>query len=244
MRNDQLILHYHLPKTGGQTVRTILVEHLGAGTMVAHLGEWARQQGIEPHTNEQISAMSMEDRDRLRVVTGHRVNWETAALFAGRDLWEFTVLRDPAERMVSHFNFDTFMSKKRGVEPSSFEDWYQTRPENEMSTYLAQRLGARPKALAGRLAQLDFIGETSAIDQWLPLLLSFVGLPASTPKRANVTGVDHDRVLQLDAPLRSRIEADHPDDVELFRLAQRRLFAPSFDRLGELADGALRRGES
>jgi hypothetical protein len=150
-------------------------------------------------------------------------------------LWEFTMLRDPAARIVSLFNFRHALAKQRDEGNLDFEQWYAVQSPNMMSGFLANSLGVKRTALIDRLALLQFVGDTAQMDQWLPLLLTVMGLPGITPTRANVTGIDHKLVLQLDETLRERIEADHPKDVELFRIASTDLFEPSFERLRQTA---------
>lgn len=237
-----LFLHYHLPKTGGQTIRRLLEETLDPGTTLLNLGKPTEGILYSPSTNAGVAALSSTERDDVRVVTGHAVDSETIRLFAGRQLWEFTMLRDPAARMVSHFNFARAMAHRRDEEILEFDEWYARRRSDEMSAFLAHSFGVNGTELIDRISQLQFIGNTAQMDEWLPLLLTVMGLPGITPERANVTGVDHERVVQLDDELRTRIEADHPQDVELFRIASTELFVPSLERLRQTAEAVATTG--
>lgn len=231
MRPTAVLLHYHLPKTGGQTVRDCLLSRLDPGEDVLHLARIDSNALTRPGSNSEIAHLSDAARDQIRAVTGHTVDFRTAELFAGRRQWTFVVLRDPASRLVSHYNFDCARADAEHHARPEFTTWYESRRRNEMTRFLLNRLGTKPSSLAGRLSSLDFVGCTRQMDDWFPELLRILRLDGSSFGRKNVTGVDHERVLLLDEQLRQRIERDNADDVELFRFATSRLFDGHLRRL-------------
>ncbi len=59
-------------------------------------------------------------------------------LLPGRTLREITTLRDPAERMISHYNFWMNVLEKRGEPLPTFEEWYADEPRNYQTHWLAR----------------------------------------------------------------------------------------------------------
>jgi hypothetical protein len=213
-----LWVHYHVPKTGGQTIRHELVAQLEIGTSFVHLGPWAVQQGYFPATPRDLAGLEPDQLGRIRVIAGHNLDAATVNLFDCRHVKEIVVLRDPAQRIVSQFNFKSFILERRDQPEISFDTWYEGLGSNPMTRFLAKRLElpVDVDALIERLKSFEFVGRTEDMDQWLPHLLRAMGLTPVLPKRANVTGVDHQRIVTLDDSLHARIQSDNPLDYMLY----------------------------
>ena len=155
-------------KTGGQTIR----DHLGAGLGLdryLHLGRWNRD---EPYTFDDVAAMSAEQRAGLHAVGGHPLNFEFDALFPDRLKKEIIVLREPAARIVSHYNFTSTMRERRGEPPLDLEAFI-TEHANFQTRAILTRFGLRHpmKPLSDalhRLTRCAFVGRTVDLDDTPP----------------------------------------------------------------------------
>jgi hypothetical protein len=235
---DPIWIHWHVPKTGGQTIRTALSDHLEIDQSFVHLGTWATQKGFAITSNTDLASLAPPARDRIRVVTGHKVNEETVRLFGNRDVRKLVILRSPASRIVSLFNFKRSLLERRGLPPVDFDEWYESLGPNSMTRFLSRRLGVGTEDLDGVLRELrDFlvVGKTEEMDTWLPDLFATLGLPPMVPDRVNVAGVDHERLLSLDDRLSQRIFEDHPLDFALYNAVDE-MCDQSRARLRDLAE--------
>ena len=210
-------LHYHVPKTGGQTLRSVFIEQFTVGATYAHIAAASSDQF--PHTNTELAMLSMAERRQILVASGHSVDQTTRGLFEGREIREFVVVREPAARIVSAYNYRARQIRDAGGKPVDFETWYGTRGTDPMLRFLADRIGVRRRVdeVVERLQQFALVAETEQMDRWLPYLLRQLGCPDQVPTRRNVTGRDHEQVLALDPELQQRIVAEHPGDVELMQ---------------------------
>jgi hypothetical protein len=88
-RLDRDVFFYHLPKTAGTTLQVIL-------------GSGFRQPDICPaHNWTELLAVDPQITGRYKLFMGHF--YGGLDQFLGRDLYTFTMLRDPIERALSHY---------------------------------------------------------------------------------------------------------------------------------------------
>src|SRR4051812_47822736 len=101
---DEVFVFVHLPKTGGQTLRGFFEKALIFHEEAIHLGPYgikkAEALGLLP-----FERRSAEDRHKAKIILGHNVTAETAALVPGKTPRWILFLRDPAEMLASHYNF-------------------------------------------------------------------------------------------------------------------------------------------
>jgi hypothetical protein len=150
-----------------------------------------------------------------------------------------TFLRDPAETIVSYYNFAMAMNQRNGQPVMDFEPWYSaTLTPNFVTRWLhAYFMQERTKTVSGRefkkvMKALDrfwFVGCTEYLDRDAPTLLQRMGLRGSL-ERTNVTGVHFERLLSLDSALRQALYAKSSLDVELYTSWKERL-PQSLDRV-------------
>lgn len=171
------------------------------------------------------------------VLAGHQLAYGIHRLVPGdREPRYFTVLRDPAERCVSLYNFRW----SRGQAPDDFETWYRgwyrAQQRDFQTRFLAARLWgadlpeARDQQLAMAktlLEQCWFVTTTERWNDGLDHLFAAMGLPGDwRHQRAAGASIDlppsHPwqgevvrRRIELTDPLRERLLADSPGDVEL-----------------------------
>ncbi|MDW3220454.1 MAG: hypothetical protein R8F63_17735 [Acidimicrobiales bacterium] len=214
---------YHVPKTGGQSIRDHLASELTHEVDYLHLGKWDRP---EPLTIDDLAAMSDAERAELRAISGHPVERPMAQFFPGRPLREVVILREPAARLVSLYNFNMTMWAQRGKAVIGFEEFLDTLPPNQMTAKLTgcfgfERLRFRLDDLLYELSQLWLVGRTENLDALLPLL--FAGMEVSTELagRSNVTGVHIEKRLELTPDLAADLRARNPTDVKLYAAVER-----------------------
>ena len=228
---EELFLFVHLPKTGGQTLRDSFRKHLDFHREFIHLGtlgeEDAANRGLLPFHQRPI-----EERAHARVILGHRVNCQTHTLVPSKVPRYIIFLRDPAELLVSLYNFEMRYQRPANDPVMPFDKWYGEGQRRNFMTYwlLSDYLHpGKPKrgtppldAVNAALENFWFVGCSEFLDQDGPLLLRRMGLPQHL-ERVNVTGVHHPRLLVLDDALRDRLYADNALDVELYQTWRARL---------------------
>lgn len=241
--SNLLWLFLHIPKTGGTTINGHLSQHLVFDKTHVILGGWGnryrREHGLVPWTDRPL-----EERSTVRVLAGQEVVYGHHELFPERRPRYFTVLRDPADRIVSRFNFD----RSWGRTEQDFEPWYtevyRPRRQNFQVHFLADRLDpGRPSgdditAFARAVELLRrcwFVGVTEHLDEDLPRLFAAMGLPPSFQsfRKAGVGKAFEalpdrprpqkrvERITVVDEALRQRLHADHPLEVKLYEHARR-----------------------
>ena len=231
-RFTPLYVFVHIPKTGGTTVTAHLRTNLEWDQEVVDLGPW----GEDYRSRNDLAPFSErpeEERAETLVLAGPKSTADLA-LVPGRPIRYVTFVRDPADRLVSMFNFRTSRPQNATL---GFEEWYGNLKPNTMFRWLRRRLDvdSMPE-LKDSLRDFWFVGTTDHLNDDLPGVFAAMGVPTTWENRrvtgtgaTSMTGLDHhdaDRILTrqltLDDELRERIYADHPKDVALYRFATRR----------------------
>ncbi len=236
-----LYLFLHIPKTGGTTINWHLRENLVYDEESIHFGG-AGDTYRQIHDRKPFEERSALERSRARVLSGHRLHYGDHELVPDADPRYFTIFRDPADRIVSTYNFR--MSTGNHA-PQSFESWYGDWPRNKTFKWLRHRVGCHsmPEML-DRLRSFWFVGVTEHLDEDLPKLFAQLGLPQqwanmrlsadmdspasashATNPFAEARGEKSARIsrhLQITPELRERIHNDHRRDLRLHRFALRR----------------------
>lgn len=232
----------HVPKTGGSTINAHLRQHLEYDSVFVHLGgdgELYRQEaGLEPWEDR-----SDDDRNRARVLTGHRSSYGIHKLVPGRPARYLTIQREPAARIMSTYNF---RMQRFGLD-LSFEDWYAGFARNKAFKWMRQLLDLRGTSdfapVADRIRTFWFVGVTEHLDDDLPYLFDHFGVPSDTWQNQRVA-IDNDarvaeslslptqarwqkgnptlKRMELTPDLRERINQDNKRDLKLYELALRR----------------------
>ena len=229
--DDFLYVFMHLPKTGGTTVNAHLARTLGFDDRFAHLGPWgnsARAETGMPQPDE----WPTKKRQRLRVISGHRVHATTHWLVEGREARYFTFLRDPPGLAVSQYNQDA----SRLEEPPGFWEWYRDRSPNPQYRWCLHRLGgASYDETITALGGFWFVGVTEQLDQDLPHIFDAIGVPTEWVNR-RVAGGGHDladvwppiedpvitRHQKLTNEISERVLHDDHEDIRLHSYARQR----------------------
>lgn len=183
---EPLWIFMHLPKSGGTTVSAHLVRHLAMDEDFIEFSNWGdvyrRENDRLPFPDRPVA-----DRQKARVLAGHKVNYGVHLLCPQREPRYLTAVREPAERCVSSFNFQ----RSRGHAPDDFWQWYETNYRvNQRSSavrFFAERYVRRPvdghdademlemtKTLLGRFWMVT---TTSQLDSLLAALSRALGIP-------------------------------------------------------------------
>ncbi len=221
----------HIPKTAGQSLRHHLLDHLEPHVAFIHLGprgmREAAERGLAPFAERTPDA-----RRQARVIFGHYVSLETAALVPGRTPRYVTFLREPAARLVSHYNFDMTVRRRRDDGPvEDFATWQASKPRNFMSYWIVQNVLGRP---AHTMSEAELFREADEALEWFWLvgiteqfardsgrLMAALGLPP-VGERHNVGGRDFPQLITLDDRLKARLRAEHAVDAALHEQWSRR----------------------
>lgn len=211
----------HVPKTGGQTLRSHFANHLRLHRDFFHLGPWglarAEELGIDLYKE-------LEERsDYVRVVFGHDVSIAAVERLERRVSLAIT-LREPAEQVVSFYNFRMLYDP---WEP--FETFFARVAYRDcMVRWIAANFLRLPvkrmsidtafDAVCEALGYFRHICLTERLAESTAPLFEEAGLPPLAPKqRKNVCGRDFARSFTLTPAWRARIEEQSPRDFALYR---------------------------
>ncbi len=231
-----MLVSVHLPKTAGTSFGGTLADHFG-DRLYRDYGDFPLNT---PPFRRKMSAVLGGlasvgvSFGAIECIHGHFLPIKYRLLRMRRPTSFITWMRDPVERMASHYSFwkrshDPRTSRalhRRVVEEEwSFERFYRSP---RLRNVYAQFLWGFP------LANFDFVGITEHYDEDLRFFTeSFLGaaLPAY---RMTANAAREDAPYVTDARLRAEIEALHQKDMLLYRhalqLRQARTRRPPADR--------------
>ncbi|MFZ1970835.1 MAG: sulfotransferase family 2 domain-containing protein [Candidatus Nanoarchaeia archaeon] len=120
MDDNILWIHLHPPRTGGNTIVETILKHFPREEI--YMTSLARY-GID---TEKF------DKNKVRFILGHATYYGIDKLVPQRVPRYFVILRDPAERLVSHYNAKMQDEEKK----IPFDKWYKNQIKNEMVNFL------------------------------------------------------------------------------------------------------------
>lgn len=238
----ELYFLYHVPKTGGQTIRDHLAANLVRDRDFLHLGKWDRERRLG---YDDVAALDAAQRRALRSIGGHPLNRSFAGLFEDRLIREVVFVREPASRIVSHYNFRHTLALRRGDVPPSFDEFVSELSPNPIASFLGNTLqiAAGPSLVSNVLAALGdlwMVGTTESMDRLAPTIFTAMGLDGTVPTRTNVSGGSIDRHVVLTPQLAEDLRERCADDVVLYA-ACRLLEQRTMERLGLVTKRTPRR---
>lgn len=240
--NATVWIFLHLSKTGGTTVNGHFRRHMSWDDSFVHFGGWGNRYRKNV-ARSAIEERSEKVRSRIKVISGHRSYYGIHHLVPNKTPKYFTIIRDPAQRCASRYNFN----RSRGKISASFEDWYAnvcvSQHRNAICQFLAERVMNRRLSsnhkqnfrLARQLLDLCWhVCLTENLSNDLRYVFSEMGLPTDfvshrvAGKAGNaLAGLDHPQkgeVIQshyvLSDEMRSRIQKDNLWDVRLYEYAR------------------------
>ena len=222
---EPLYIFFHIPKTGGQSLRDCFKASLRPQEEFIHLGPNGRKEaaslGLLPFEERPI-----EERAKARVILGHQVNVRTQELVPGRLVRHATFLREPAERWLSAYNFAMGnIFPKKGRSPMPFEEWYARTRSHSQCWWVAVRfLGMQIEGELGReqyeqvcraLEGFWFVGCTETMSAESGRLLEAMKIRGPF-LQTNITGTRFAKTLEMTGEFRERIRADQPLEYALY----------------------------
>lgn len=94
-----VLIHLHIPKCGGTTIRDLLVRNFGT-----KLGETNTILNRGQYDRFQVSRI-LDTHPGLRCLTGHKLSLDLPFEREDLQIHAFTWVRNPADRLVSHYFF-------------------------------------------------------------------------------------------------------------------------------------------
>ena len=229
MNGEYKYLIYHIPKTGGQSIRNALGRSLTYDKELIHLSGWGakkvQEAGLLP-----FERRPQEDRDQARFIIGHHVHKNTHKLLSADKVRYITFFRNPAEQIVSRYNFETHKDFKN--KELSFDHWYKRfNRKNNQTFHFICRFLQKPyliffpqkkvfKIVQQELKKFWYVGTTENIDCDLKFLFNFWGLKNSFITHDNVSGKNFKKRKSLDESLRQRLLQENWIDTMIYRHAQ------------------------
>ena len=217
----------HIAKTAGKRLQSHFSEHLELGETFYHLmsplkvHEYPREQRFE--------LAPLERRLRAKVLLGHGVTRRTPELLPGRAARFVTFLRDPAELIVSRYNFRMADYNERlGLPITPFEEWLAVEGYKAPCAFWVYRkfllkTGPVTAAQYCRVAQealerFWFVGNLDTLQADVDYLMGEIGLPPLDARvKANVSGVNFKKRKSLDP---ESVIVEIIDDVSAWHAAQ------------------------
>jgi len=124
-KRNYLYVFLHLPKTGGTTFSEQIKKHLKKNEFldITHL-----RYGFE-----KVDLKNKKNLEKIKVILGHASYYGIHKLFPKKIPRYIVFFRDPAERIVSAYNFE--MRTKKG-KLMDFWDWYNLQSKNEVVHFM------------------------------------------------------------------------------------------------------------
>lgn len=192
-KHEKVFIGLHIPKTAGMTLINLLINKLGNQSFLPYSSH------LENADNEIPFIEEILDTTKLKVVFGHIIDQESCLSFCNRQIYLFTILRDPIKRVASHY-----YHYKRGCEYYNFnipslEDFLKVRARNNLmcsmittkfSLFLDDEdlnLPLHQRAIK-ILKSFNFICLTEEFDLMINLLFQDIGIEFKTTDitRANI----------------------------------------------------------
>lgn len=199
LESGPVFLLPHVPKCAGTTVELHLLEQLGPK------GFWsparrARRLPIEMF-GRKWDARLPGPADAVRAVSGHYVGRSVERLFPGRATWRGVLLRDPAELLLSWYNYRMMRYRAAGRAPYPFELALASQSVDPVANFLLERwcelpwwriaglsAGAKRTMLDGVLGGFDMVADISRADELIAEVSRRLGIPdATTPRNTAET---------------------------------------------------------
>lgn len=241
--NDkQTVIFTHIPKTAGSTISTIIRRQYDKASI--HVSRTKRIPRLPPLESSRgriadLKAMSDEQRAKIDVFTGHE-GFGVHELLP-RQCTYITVMRDPVDRIISHYYYVLRRPKHRlydeiTTKKMSLKDYaasgLSTELDNSQTKYLAGletpylKYGEYSDDILGAAVEniqkhFSVVGLQERFDETMLLLEKALGWKRPLYVKANVTDT-RPRKEDLSADTLSTIEKYNELDIELYRLAQER----------------------
>lgn len=216
----------HIPKTGGHSLRFHFDEHLESNERIYEDPlPWPGTQNFKTWLQKPKS-----ERTFPKVIMGHTIAKQEILMNTQDQRPVFaTCLRDPAERWVSHYNFE--IGKGPISEDISFWEFFDdVGNSNAIQHYLWHSFLRKEEASEDEMYRLvkkelmdfDYVGVLDQFDSYAGWITDNLSIPQVKIRR-NVTGKDFSRIFSLDEETRKRLYELCPYDYELYKWARSKI---------------------
>lgn len=243
----RFFVNIHIPKCGGTTFRGVLHRNFRGRCEQVYNLLW---EG--PYTADQL-AFFIDDSPGIDCISSHRLSLDLPFGRTGREIVALCFVRDPVERLLSHY----FYERNRTYERRHFAHLRELSPEQFVERVLTEPreqylLDYQHRYLATNVPDLDTDGIRALVDsgRLLPLPLerfdeALLVLQATFPDRFRdvryVRQNESKKDRAFDPALRARVVERMPRDLALHALANSWLDAQIAQRFADRAtfDSAL-----
>lgn len=197
----------HIPKTGGTTIKVLLYEYFHRRYSHEHL------DGV-PHATAEIIAKELPDFD-CELVDGHFPYWFMEEKEKEKEnSFVFTVLRDPVERVLSHYRFyrQVYPDKNLSVydiEPNWMCKMLCSDPHLEDSELLENAIE--------NLEKLDFVIFMDNFEEDTINLLKMIGIDT---ENIEIPHINLTKKEEYDQETIEKIKNLHSLDIALYQYAK------------------------
>jgi hypothetical protein len=217
-----MIISLHLPKTAGTSFGKSLKGHFGNGLIKDYADLPINTPVYQRNVNALQACIENGDKDfsGIQCIHGHFLPLKYLLLSVKREIAFVTWMRDPVERLASHYEFwlktykaDTAPDLQRKMVE---EKWSLERfcLGAELQNFYWQFLWGFP------LERFDFIGIVENYEEdFRHFTETFLGARLPTYRKNLGEGKSERTVHIKDQELRKTIEAHHSIDLELYRKA-------------------------
>lgn len=224
----------HIPKTGGQTIRNQLCEHLLWDVECVDIGpvgdKHIRDNGLTPWVER-----SEAERAQARAIVGHDLSIHTPNLVPGDRTVKFVgMFREPAARIVSNYNYNVqrkWVDIGNGV--PEWPWWYRGQKRNFISRWMKTKFLALPfdeqqtdealfEEIAAALNLFWLLGTMPHFEAFTAKLHADIGVPPASKERWGVGGRHYPIRLTLDPQIEEMVARDHPVDCAIYDLVRQR----------------------
>lgn len=216
----------HIPKTAGSSVAHHFREFLNGRGEFAHVRHEADAAGIRRDQLMPFQWRDAELRARTRVIFGHGVKRRHRLLVPGKSAREIITLREPADRMVSHYNFWMHIHERRGLPIITFDEWYANEPRNYQVFWIAQNYLELDHWLYPEENLYDIVDATleefwmvSTLETFtrdMQVLMKELDLPEISERKNVGGGVRFKKLVSLTDDLRARLRAENVTEYRLY----------------------------
>jgi len=238
--DDNIVwVFHHLPKTGGTTLILHLYKHFEWDIDYLHIGPFGNYYRVKHHRLN-LFERPLAERKKIKAIAGPRVFDGIHKFVPNKEPRYFVFVRCPAKRLESMYNFH--INKKSITPDVTFNEWYKTRHQNGIMTWLNVKLfNLMPKqsTLENVVDFLDkcwFVGITENLKEDLPKLFKVMNIPNKDWVNYRVAGernalkdLDHPEKhheykvnYKMDEATRDFVYRDNPLDVEIYEYAKKR----------------------
>jgi len=137
MNREYLYIFLHLQRSGGTTINGHFYKNLKPEEEFIHVGSpWRTEKQKKKEKIIDFEKRSLNERKKAKVISGHLAYYGIHQFVPNKIPRYFTLIRDPADRLASHYNGRNWESTKK---IPSFEEWYKARRKNETTHFYSSK---------------------------------------------------------------------------------------------------------